>query len=140
VSGSGIQTEFSGAPESIKRDLEQFARDVDGILSALIRGGERRWTWVRDTARSAAGNDVGMGQALRVDSADGNVLVRLPRGESRDSGRSVAVARMSASNTVTVVASNGARLDGSTATATLPTTVGLYVFEYDGENWWRHRA
>jgi hypothetical protein len=134
----GLQQVFLGAEGDLKQELEQFARDLSTVLAGLSRGAEPRRDWLSGIAR-VAGN-VGFGEVLRVDSTGGvTVTARLPKASTSDSGRLAGVCRLSTSGTVNVIPPGGALIDGAASLA-LPATIGLYLFEHDGVNFWRVRA
>lgn len=122
---------FSNPPT--KQEVEELVNDM---ARALLQATEARvWTMLPSVrASSAAAFD----HALPVNTAASNTIdVSLPLADSAQGGRELALIRQSALGVVRVMPPNRVTIDGAAGTLTLPTTVGLYVFMFDGVNYWR---
>jgi len=120
-------------------ELNEFAESV--IRSLEDPDATRKWKMLPvvrgDSAALLTTAVAAFDATLPVDTANGaTVSVQFPPVDSRNGGRELAIIRKSASGTIRLILPSGASLNGSTAVATMATTVGRYTYEFDGVDFW----
>lgn len=122
--------DFRTSDETLRADLQRQRQAIENSLSELDRDKEERWRWRRVKTASARAD---FWEALLVDVRGGATVIRLPGGSIQQSGKRVLVA-LSGTGNVTVLGDdtfvNGQSED-------VLTLAGAYVYEFDGQLWWR---
>lgn len=124
--------QFHADIDELKRAVNQFEQNADDAF-ALV--GMLFVPRLKTTERKTSNVQVQFGQLVPIDSASGNISVLLPAPSQQQAGLGVGLARLSASNTITVITPSGV-INSGTASATLASTLKLYLLYADGANWW----
>jgi hypothetical protein len=123
-------------------ELNEFAGDV--VRALETPDGSRRWRMLDvvrgDSAALLTTAPAAFDATLPVDTANGaTISVQFPPVDSRNGGRELSIIRKSTAGVMRLIMPTGAKLDGSTAVTTAPTTVGRYTYEFDGVDYWSSR-
>ncbi len=118
-------------PAELARQLSQLEQNVDDAVRSTVASSVAPF---QPTSRVTAAYVASIDQLVRVDTVSGNVAVTLPIATVKNAGRTVAIARMSASNTLTVAPVQGT-VNGAASLA-LTAAVRLFFLVSDGVGWW----
>jgi hypothetical protein len=125
-----IPLSYPSADPTLSRALERFANSVKSYIDQAPRSFAPLML-----PQGATGAVLAFGTALRTATNSGDTLtVTLPRVDTRDGGKTCGIYRTTATGSITVTAPN-CLVDGA-ASLTLPTTLALYEFYFDGSNYY----
>jgi hypothetical protein len=117
--------------------LERAFSALESTVRKLADGGPRRWEFT-DTIRATAILRPNVGLELDTQSAPA-IVVTLPPHDPRDIGLECCIIRLYGTGTVTLFPIDGATLDGSAASQTLPASAGSYVVIISPRGYWLRR-
>lgn len=126
-----IGTYLTDKPVELSRQLSQLEQNVDDAVKSVQRGTQPVF---QPTNRKTATYTAAVGELVRVDTSASDVSVVLPVATPQNAGLTIAVARMSAANALTVGSASG--LVNGTASLTLTAAVRLFLLVSDGVGWW----
>ncbi len=118
-------------PTQLERQLSQLEQNVDDALRSTVVA----FVPVpQPTNTKTAAYVAALDEMVRVNTAAGSVTIVLPVATPQNAGRGIAVARLSAANTLTVAPVSGT-VNGAASLA-LTAAVRLFFLLSDGAGWW----
>lgn len=118
-------------PEKLSRQLSQLEMNASDAIDATISTSEPRFA---PTNKKTGTYVAKVGDFVQVDSSAVDGTVTLPVATTGNAGLRVAVARLSAANTVTVNVAAGKV--NQAASVALAAATRLFLYVSDGVNWW----
>jgi hypothetical protein len=129
---------FTGLPDYTTKDPARLRSELQRQNAAIVdalRQLERDSVPRPKPVFTTIDCNTRFGEAVMVNSDNGNVKVFLPQFTSDDEGRYVAVGRMTANNTITVRPIAPQLVGGASSDSV--ASVGLVFFWVIGGAWWR---
>lgn len=124
--------------ETLTLELNRFASEVADAWQRIASGVVPRWDKAPLILR--ANGTLAFGTLTKVSPNLAAIILSFPPATSQDAGRSVRFARMSTAFALTVRAPTPVSIDAGGSTQTVPSNLGLYEYQWDGEAWWRLRG